>query len=79
MSYIGHPVAGDPLYGTGGQTLHIHVLENGCSKTCPVQLKGQVLHARLLGLIHPSTGKYMEWEASLPQYFEDLLKLLRTQ
>ena len=79
MSFIGHPVAGDPLYGTGGQTLHIHVLENGCSKTYPVQLKGQVLHARLLGLIHPSTGEYMEWEASLPQYFEDLLKLLRTQ
>ena len=77
MSYIGHPVAGDPLYASSGQTLRIRVLENGCARTCPIQLKGQALHARLLGLIHPSSGEYMEWEAPLPQYFEELLSLLR--
>lgn len=79
MSFIGHPVAGDPLYASTGQTLHIRVKENGCAKTCPVQLEGQALHAMKLGLVHPTTGEYMEWEAPLPKYFEDLLNLLRAQ
>ena len=60
MAYIGHPVAGDPLYG-------------GLNKDTEV-LSGQCLHAGLIGFIHPRTGKYMEFEAPLPDYFKEFLK-----
>ena len=41
-------------------------------------LEGQTLHAMVLGLIHPVTGEYLEVEAPLPEYFENLLKKFRT-
>ena len=59
MASIGHPLLGDALYGP---------------TKCPYQLQGQTLHAYVLGFIHPSTGEYMEFQAPLPDYFEDLLK-----
>ena len=62
MASIGHPLLGDALYGP---------------TKCPYQLQGQTLHAYVLGFIHPSTGEYMEFQAPLPDYFEDLLKKLR--
>lgn len=63
MKYIGHPLAGDPLYGP--------------RKTLPG--KGQYLHARLLGFKHPRTGKQMTFTAPLPAYFQAMLdKLART-
>lgn len=62
MSYLGHPVAGDPLYGP---------------RKDPLGLAGQALHARLLGFVHPRTGQYMEFEAPLPAYFQELLNKLR--
>ncbi|MDD4753278.1 MAG: RluA family pseudouridine synthase [Desulfitobacteriaceae bacterium] len=62
MSYLGYPVAGDPLYGQKKENLG---------------LKGQALHARVLGFHHPRTGEYMEFTAPLPKYFEELLQKLR--
>ena len=62
MSSIGHPLLGDEVYGSMKQPY----------KTC-----GQVLHAKVFGFIHPTTGEYMEFETSLPTYFEDLLNKLR--
>ncbi len=63
LASIGHPILGDPLYGP---------------KKCPYpQLQGQALHAMVLGFIHPRTGKYLEFTAPLPEYFEKLLKILR--
>lgn len=63
MKYIGHPLAGDPLYGP--------------RKTLPGH--GQYLHARLLGFKHPRTGKQMTFTAPLPDYFRRMLdKLDRT-
>lgn len=59
MSYIGHPLLGDIVYG---------------SKNQPFKLEGQVLHASLLGFIHPVSGVYMEFKAKLPIYFEKLLE-----
>lgn len=41
-------------------------------------LQGQTLHAGVLGIIHPSTGEYMEFTAPLPAYFEAILKKLET-
>lgn len=61
MKYIGYPLAGDPKYGP--------------RKT--LDIGGQALHAGLLGFIHPRTEEYLEFEAPLPQYFEDLLDSLR--
>ena len=62
MTYIGHPLLGDLVYGPKKQ---------------PFSLEGQALHARVLGFIHPTTGEYMEFEAPLPKHFEDLLVRLR--
>ena len=63
MKSIGHPLAGDPLYGP--------------RKTLPG--KGQYLHARLLGFKHPRTGKELVFTAPLPEYFQQMLdKLERT-
>jgi 23S rRNA pseudouridine1911/1915/1917 synthase len=58
MAYIGHPLVGDPVYGYKKQKY---------------KLKGQALHARTLGFIHPSKGEYMEFTAPLPKYFESLI------
>ncbi len=63
MSSIHHPILGDDVYGPAN---------------CPISgLKGQTLHAQVLGLIHPRTETYMEFSAPLPQYFEALLKKFR--
>ena len=61
MKYIGHPLAGDPLYGP--------------RKT--LAGNGQYLHARLLGFKHPRTGKEMVFTAPLPAYFVKMLEHLR--
>jgi 23S rRNA pseudouridine1911/1915/1917 synthase len=62
MAYIGHPVVGDPVYGYKKQRFN---------------LKGQLLHARKLGFIHPVTGKYMEFETEVPDYFKRIIEILR--
>ena len=62
MSYIGHPLLGDEVYGP------VH------SKF--KNLQGQTLHAATIGFIHPTTEEYMEFSAPLPDYFEKLLKTL---
>ena len=46
------------------------------SVKCPFKLQGQTLHAKVLGITHPSTGKYIEVDAPLPEYFNKLLKQL---
>ena len=54
MASIGHPIAGDPIYGP---------------KKVITELEGQCLHAGKIGFIHPKSGNYLEFEAELPQYF----------
>ena len=62
MRHIGHPLVGDPLYGPKKDRLGV---------------QGQVLHAYLLGFIHPATKEYMEFTAPRPEAFEKLLQRLR--
>lgn len=62
MAYIGHPVAGDPVYGP---------------KKVITSLNGQCLHAGLIGFKHPRSGKYIEIESELPAYFTDFLRSLK--
>lgn len=59
MSSIGHPILGDQVYGPA---------------KCPYKLQGQTLHAKVLGITHPTTGEYMEFDAPLPDYFQALLE-----
>lgn len=62
MSYIGHPVAGDDVYGP---------------KKVITSLQGQCLHARKIGFIHPVTKEYLEFSSPLPDYFDKFLRKLR--
>lgn len=66
MAYIKHPLVGDELYGPKKQI----------SKLMGVQLDGQLLHAGVLGFEHPTTGKYMEFQAPLPEMFQTIIDKL---
>ncbi|EHI74957.1 ribosomal large subunit pseudouridine synthase D [Streptococcus criceti] len=61
MAYIGHPIAGDPLYGPR-KTLKGH---------------GQFLHAQTLGFTHPTTGELLEFSVRPPKLFQETLENLR--
>ncbi len=61
MAYIGHPVAGDPVYGNGK----------------PKSLGGQCLHARKIGFLHPRDGRYLEFEREPPESFQKFLNSIR--
>jgi len=62
MMHIGHPVAGDPVYGPRRDVLN---------------LDGQCLHARSLSFLHPRTGERVTFTSELPEYFEKVLKKLQ--
>ncbi len=61
MSYIGHPLVGDEVYG---------------KKDTKFGVNGQMLHAKVLGFIHPRNGKYVEFESKLPKYFADIIAII---
>ena len=62
MASIGYPLLGDDVYG---------------AVKVPFHLEGQCLHAKILGFCHPSTNRYIETDAPLPEYFEKLLHILK--
>ena len=62
MSHIGHPLLGDDTYASG--------------RNSKFKLEGQCLHAKTLGFVHPVSGKYIETDAPLPEYFSHLLEIL---
>lgn len=62
LSYIGHPIAGDDVYGP---------------KKVITKLGGQCLHARKIGFVHPTSGEYMEFTSELPNYFTAFLEECR--
>ncbi len=68
MSSMGHPILGDTVYG-GGRTKW--------EKSHESLLCGQCLHAKTLCLRHPRSGEIMRFEAELPSYFSEALRLLR--
>ncbi len=63
LSYINHPIVGDPIYGPR-KVIGDH---------------GQYLHAGILGFNHPSTNEYLEFKSPLPNYFNELLEDLRSK
>ncbi len=62
MSHLGHPLAGDEVYGP---------------KKIITSLNGQCLHAKTLGFLHPVSGEYMEFDSKLPDYFTEFLEKYR--
>ena len=60
--YLGHPIVGDKTYGIKNQKFN---------------LDGQLLHAYKLELTHPTTGKRMEFESQIPEYFSKVLNKLK--
>ena len=70
MAYIHFPLVGDPIYGGRFQ------MPPDCSERLEQELrnfKRQALHAEKLGIMHPVTGEYCEWEQPMP---EDMSRLL---
>lgn len=61
MAYLGHPLAGDDVYGKPRNTEE-------------QRLCGQCLHAGLIGFIHPRSGEYVEFSTELPEYFSRFMK-----
>ena len=61
MSHIGHPLAGDRVYGAGKN---------------PFGLDSQCLHAKVLGFTHPVTGERLVFDSELPPYFRRVLTIL---
>jgi len=64
MSYIKHPLLGDFVYGP---------------EKNPYGVQGQMLHAKILGFVHPTTGEYMEFESDLPEEFRKTLEKMRNK
>ncbi|MFQ9894279.1 MAG: RluA family pseudouridine synthase [Emergencia sp.] len=64
MAHIKHPLVGDLVYGP---------------KKAQMKVEGQLLHAKVLGFVHPRTNEYMEFEAPLPEDFEGILAKLRKE
>ncbi len=62
MAYIKHPLVGDPLYGSRKQDFNV---------------TGQLLHAGVIGFIHPASGEYMEFHSDVREEFADVLNRLR--
>lgn len=63
MTYIGHPIVGDPVYGSA-------------QKLPGVSLAGQLLHAKTLSLTQPTTGENLTFDSPLPDNFERALATL---
>ncbi|MDO5410211.1 MAG: RluA family pseudouridine synthase [Lachnospiraceae bacterium] len=61
MASIGHPLLGDTLYG--GPAVK--------------NVQGQMLHAKIIGFIHPETGEYLEFNSELPSYFQEIRERLQ--
>ena len=62
MAHVHHPLLGDEVYA-------------GRRKS-PYVTQGQCLHAGILGFVHPRSGEYIETNAPLPRYFEEILSKL---
>lgn len=66
MAYIGHPLVGDPVYGYSKGKQRFNT-------------SGQLLHAKKLGFIHPSTGNYIEFESEIPSNFQKIIGILKNE
>ncbi len=76
MSHIGHPIVGDTLYGAKPK---FPKRSSDALKQALEHTKSQLLHAYQLGFAHPITGEYVEFDAPIPESFEQVLAHLRKE
>jgi 23S rRNA pseudouridine1911/1915/1917 synthase len=76
LKHIGHPLFSDFEYG-GDRIVSgtVYPKYRNFVMECFETLPHQALHARALGFMHPSTGDYMQFEADIPDYFQQTLDL----
>lgn len=72
MRSIGHPLLGDEVYGAAKENTKLEKKLKG-NDFWP----GQILHAKVLGFVHPVSGEYMEFNSELPPYFQTVLEYLQ--
>lgn len=72
MKSIGHPLLGDEIYGSSKENSSLEKQLKG-KEFWP----GQILHAKVLGFVHPVTKEYMEFDSELPEYFQTVLNSMR--
>ena len=77
LQHIGHPVAGDAVYG--GEQRALNDADTDGLKHALAQLKRQALHARLLGFEHPATGESLTFSAPMPKDMQWVVDALRTK
>lgn len=79
LSYIGHPLIGDPVYGRGPGLGGVKPGDAAADRAIAVirDFRRQALHARILGFAHPVSGEALAFEAAPPQDFRELLAALR--
>ena len=75
LQHIGHPVAGDAVYG--GEQRALNDADTGVLKQALAQLKRQALHARLLGFEHPVTGESLTFSAPMPKDIQRVVDALQ--
>ncbi len=77
LSYLNHPVLGDPEYGGRQKWLKgIYDRERPLAQKLLGLIDRQALHAKKLGFVHPRTKKYQEFDSTLPEDMENLLRVL---
>jgi 23S rRNA pseudouridine1911/1915/1917 synthase len=64
LSALGHPLVGDPAYGKRGSN---------------IPFSRQALHAERLALVHPRTGKMVDWQVEPPADMQELIAALRRE
>jgi len=78
LSYLNHPVLGDPEYGGRQRWIKgIYDRERPFAHKLLSAIDRQALHAKKLGFVHPRTKEYQEFDSKLPQDIENILNLLR--
>ncbi len=75
MQHIGAPLVGDPVYGLRGIVPNRHLTPT--LREALRHFRRQALHAVRLGLLHPASGEYLEWQAELPDDMKTLLEAMR--
>jgi len=76
MAHLGHPLLGDTAYGSGFAASKSKLSQP--AQQALSHLRGQALHAAVLGFDHPRTGKHLRFEAPVPQAMARLLAALKT-
>ncbi len=74
LSHIKHSIVGDPLYSVRNQKPR--AMSDEFSKVFNAFIR-QALHAETLGLVHPRTGEFMQWQVDLPQDFDQLVRAIK--